>query len=130
MIRVRFLSAGKAAAMLLFLSIMAVLVGYLIFRNKRLGQRADKPELRGKVVAVLNDTRYVHEVGGKVRFTLTSGTDRTFQDGTHELEQVRLESHGVDGTRNDSVVADKAHVSDPADLNKLDAEFMSNVIVQ
>ena len=129
MIRVRFLSAGKAAAMLLFLSITAALVGYLIFRNKRPWQKADRPELRGKVVAVLNDTRYVHEVGGKVRFILTSGADKTFQDGTHELEQVRLESHGVDGTRNDSVVSDRAHVSDPSDLNKLDAEFISNVVV-
>ena len=116
--------------MLLFISITAALIGYLMFQGKRLSPKSDGPKLQGKLVAVLNDTRYVHEVGGKIRFILTSGTDRTFQDGTHELEQVKLESRGVDGTRNDSAVADKAHVSDTTDLNKLDAEFISNVVVR
>ncbi len=130
MIRVRFLPAGKLAALLLFLSITAALVGYLTFRGRRAAQRTDRPKLQDKLVAVLSDTRYAHEVGGKIRFILTSGTDRTYQDGSHELEQVRLESHGVNGNRNDLVVADKARVSDTTDLNKLDAEFTSNVVVQ
>ena len=50
---------------------------------------------QGRVVAVFNNTRYSHEVEGRVRFVLSAGTDRTYEDGTHELEQVRLESYGA-----------------------------------
>src|SRR6185295_5000644 len=72
---------------------------------------------------------YAHQVDGRVRFLLTSGTDKTYEDGTHELEQVRLESYGNDGSRHDLVTSDRAKVSDPSDLQKLDAEFISNVVV-
>ena len=65
-----------------------------------------------------------------MRFILTAGTDKTHQDGTHELEQVQLESFGTDSTRHDLVNADRAAVSDTSDLNKLDAEFIANVVVQ
>jgi LPS export ABC transporter protein LptC/lipopolysaccharide transport protein LptA len=121
---------GKLAALALFLSVAAVLIVYLGLHNKHMESSADRPKLQGRMVAVFNNTRYVHEVEGTVRFVLTAGTDKTYEDGTHELEQVRLESHGVSGDRNDVITADRAKVSDTSDLNKLDAEFISNVVVQ
>ena len=128
--RVRLLSAGKAAALGLFIAIAAALVVYLVFRSKHVQPDPTRPKLQGKVVAVFSNTHYAHEVNGQVRFNITAGTDRTYQDGTHELEQVKLESHGSAGERHDVVTCDRAKVSDPADLAKLDAEFISNVVVQ
>lgn len=128
--RVRLLSAGKAAALGLFIAIAAALVVYLVFRSKHPQPEQIRPKLQGKVVAVFSNTHYSHEVGGQVRFNITAGTDRTYQDGTHELEQVKLESYGSAGERHDVVTCDRAKVSDPADLSKLDAEFISNVVVQ
>lgn len=124
------LSAGKLAAAALFLSILGSLIAYLSIRGKRQDDAAPSPKLQGRVVAVFNNSRYAHEVEGRVRFAITAGVDRTYEDGSHELEHVRLESYGTDGTRNDVVTADRAKVSDPSDLNRLDAEFLSNVVVQ
>ncbi|HLF83728.1 MAG TPA: LPS export ABC transporter periplasmic protein LptC [Blastocatellia bacterium] len=128
--RVRLLSAGRGAALGLFIAIAAALVVYLVFRSKHPQPEQIRPKLQGKVVAVFSNTHYSHEVGGQVRFNITAGTDRTYQDGTHELEQVKLESYGSAGERHDVVTCDRAKVSDPADLSKLDAEFISNVVVQ
>ena len=128
--RVRLLSAGKAAALGLFIAIAAALVVYLVFRIKHVQPDQTRPKLQGKVVAVFSNTHYAHEVNGQVRFNITAGTDKTYQDGTHELEQVKLESYGSAGDRHDVVNCDQAKVSDPADLAKLDAEFISNVVVQ
>ncbi len=130
MFRTKLLSAGKLAALGLFVSIAVALVVYLKVRDNRPHADQSTPKLQGRVVAVFNNTRYAHEVEGQVRFLLTAGVDKTYEDGTHELEQVRLESHGTAGTRKDIVTADRAKVSDPADLNKLDAEFISNVVVE
>ena len=128
--RVRLLSAGRAAALGIFIAIAAALVVYLVFRSKHPQPEQPQPKLQGKVVAVFSNTRYSHEVSGQVRFNITAGTDRTYQDGTHELEQVKLESYGSAGERHDVVTCDRAKVSDPADLSKLDAEFISNVVVE
>src|SRR5713226_1559603 len=128
--RVRMLSAGRAAALGLFITIAAALLVYLVFRNKHIQSDQSRPKLQGKVVAVFTNTHYAHEVDGRVRFNITAGTDKTYQDGTHELEQVRLEAYGTAGDRHDVVTADRAKVSDPAELSKLDAEFLSNVVVQ
>ncbi len=128
--RVRLLSAGRAAALGLFITIAAALVVYLVFRSKHAQPEPTHPKLQGKVVAVFSNTHYSHEINGQVRFNITAGTDRTYQDGTHELEQVKLESYGSAGDRHDVVTCDRAKVSDPADLSKLDAEFISNVVVQ
>ncbi|HWC77052.1 MAG TPA: LPS export ABC transporter periplasmic protein LptC, partial [Blastocatellia bacterium] len=130
MIRVGLITAGKLAALALFCAIAATLVVYLMFRNKTPQPESTTPKLQGRVVAAFNNTRYAHEVDGRVRFVLTAGVDRTYEDGTHELEQVRLESRGSAGDRNDVISADRAKVSDPADLNRLDAEFISNVVLQ
>ena len=130
MIRVKLVSAGRIAALALFITIAAALTVYLVMRNKRVLVETDgRPKLQGKVVAVFTNTRYAHQVEGRVRFLLTSGTDKSYEDGTHELEQVRLESFGADGTRHDVVTSDRAKVSDPSDLQTLDAEFISNVVV-
>src|SRR5882672_8818668 len=128
--RVRLLSAGKAAALGLFIAIAAALVVYLVFRSKHVQPDQTRPKLQGKVVAVFSNTHYAHEINGQVRFNITAGTDRTYQDGTHELDQVKLESYGSAGDRHDVVTCDQAKVSDPADLAKLDAEFIANVVVQ
>src|SRR5947207_213469 len=128
--RIRLLSAGKAAALGLFIAIAAALVVYLVFRSNHVQPDQTRPKLQGKVVAVFSNTHYAHEVNGQVRFNITAGTDRTYQDGTHELDQVKLESYGSAGDRHDVVTCDQAKVSDPADLAKLDAEFISNVVVQ
>jgi len=126
----RLVSAGKAAALGLFITIAAALVVYLVIRGKHIEPDKTRPKLQGKVVAVFSNTHYAHEVNGQVRFNITAGTDRTYQDGTHELEQVKLESYGSGGNRHDTVTCDRAKVSDPSDLSKLDAEFISNVVVQ
>jgi lipopolysaccharide export system protein LptA len=130
MFRVKLLSAGRLAALALFLAVAAALAVYLTTRHKRAGAEQGRPKLQGAVVAVFNNTRYAHEVGGKVRFTMTAGTDKTYADGTHELQQVKLESFGTDGTRHDTVTSDSAKITDPSNLNKLDAEFISNVVVE
>jgi lipopolysaccharide export system protein LptA len=130
MLRVKLLSAGRLVALALFVTIASALAVYLVMRHKRNEPNPERPKLQGQVVAIFNNTRYAHEVEGKVRFILTAGTDKTHQDGTHELEQVQLESFGTDTSRHDLVTADRAAVSDTSDLNKLDAEFISNVVVQ
>ncbi len=114
----------------MFISIAAALAGYLFLRGKPKEPTPERPKLQGRVVAVFSNTRYAHEVEGRVRFALTAGTDRAYEDGTHELEQVRLESYGAVAARRDVVTADRAKVSDPSDLTKLDAEFISNVLVE
>ena len=124
------LSAGRAAALGLFVTIAVALLVYLVFRNKHVQSDQPRPKLQGKVVAVFTNTHYAHEVNGRVRFNITAGTDKTYQDGTHELEQVRLEAYGTTGDRHDVVTSDRAKVSDPAELSNLDAEFVSNVVVQ
>lgn len=114
----------------MFIAIAAALAVYLVIRSQRVAVEPDgRPKLQGKVVAVFTNTRYAHQVDGRVRFLLTSGTDKSYEDGTHELEQVKLESYGSDGARRDVVTSDRAKVSDPSDLQKLDAEFISNVVV-
>jgi lipopolysaccharide export system protein LptA len=128
--RVRLLSAGKAVALALFVTIAVALVVYLVLRSKRVQTDQTRPKLQGRVVAVFSNTHYAHEVNGQVRVSITAGTDRAYEDGTHELEQVKVESYGSKGDRRDAVTADRAKVSDPSDLAKLDAEFISNVVVQ
>ncbi|MEW6211793.1 MAG: LPS export ABC transporter periplasmic protein LptC [Acidobacteriota bacterium] len=130
MLRVRLISAGKLLALALFVSIVVALVSYLAFRKKNPAPPQVSQKLQGPIVAVFNNTRYAHEVDGRIRFVIIASTDRAYGDGSHELEQVRLESHGTDGTRNDVVTADRAKVSNPANLNTLDAEFISNVVIQ
>lgn len=130
MLRVKLLSASRLAALALFVTIAVALAVYLVMRHKREEPKPVSKILEGKVVAVFNNTRYAHEVEGKVRFVLTAGTDKTYENGAHELEQVKLESFGTDATRHDVVTSDRANVSDTSDLNKLDAEFLSNVVVQ
>jgi lipopolysaccharide export system protein LptA len=129
MLRVKFISAGRLAALALFISIAVALAGYFFFRSKQPSNQQGERKLQGRVVAEFTNTRYAHEVEGRIRFLLTAGVDRTYEDGSHELEQVRLESRGTDGNRNDVLTADRAQVSDPADLEKLDAEFISNVVI-
>lgn len=128
MARIGISFAGKLVALSLFVAIVSVLAVYLGLRGKGPGETSYRPKLESKVVAVFNNARYAHESAGRVRFVLTAGTDKTYQDSTHELEQVRLESYGQDG-RVDLVTADRAHISDTSDLNRLDAEFSSNVVV-
>ncbi|HKV37952.1 MAG TPA: LPS export ABC transporter periplasmic protein LptC, partial [Blastocatellia bacterium] len=122
------LSAGKVLALALFIAIAGALVVYLAHHRNRPSQGKDRPRLQGRI-AIFNNTRYVHEVQGRVRFVLTAAVDNSYEDGTHELEHVRLESHGTDGTRDDIVTADRAKISNTADLDKLQAEFLSNVSV-
>ncbi len=130
MFRVKLVSASKLIALGLFLAVLTALSVYFIKRPKKAEPLEIPKKLDGPVVAIFNNTRYAHEVEGVTRFVITAGVDKTYADGTHELEQVRLESHGTDGTRNDVLTADRAKVSDPADLNKLDAEFLDNVVIQ
>lgn len=129
MIRVKLLSAGRLAALALFVTIATALVVYLVIRNKRVEPPAQHPKLQGRVVAVFNNTHYAHEVEGRVRFVMTAGVDKAYEDGSHELEQVKLESFGTEGDRHDIVTANSAKISDPSNLDKLDAEFIQNVIV-
>ena len=117
-------------ALALFVAIAVALAVYLVMRHKRNEAKTDRPILQGKIVAVFNNTHYAHEVEGKVRFVLTAGTDKTYENGGHELEQVQLESFGADGNRHDFVTSERANVSDTSDLNKLVGEFITNVVVR
>jgi lipopolysaccharide export system protein LptA len=130
MFRVKLLSAGRLASLALFIAIAAALAIYLTTRNRKAEGDEGRPKLQGRVVAIFNNTRYAHEVEGRIRFVLTAGTDKTYEDGTHELEQVKLESFGADGARHDTITSDSAQVSDTSNLGKLDAEFINNVVVQ
>ncbi|HYL99197.1 MAG TPA: LPS export ABC transporter periplasmic protein LptC, partial [Blastocatellia bacterium] len=124
----RLQSLVKLIAAMLFVAIVSALGVYISHLRKRILEN-EKPGLRPKVTQLLSNVRYSHEVGGVVRFVLTAGVDRAYEDGSHELEQVKLESHGTDGSRDDTVTADKAKVSNTADTDNLTAEFTSNVNV-
>jgi lipopolysaccharide export system protein LptA len=128
--RIKLLPAGRIAALALFVSVALALAGYLFLRQRRVDREQPRPKLQGQVVAVFSNTRYAHEVQGQVRFILTSAIDRSYSDGSHELEGVKLESFGRNNDRHDVVTANQARVSNPSDLEKLDAEFISNVVVQ
>src|SRR5262249_4363899 len=103
MFRMKLISAGRLAALALFIAITAALVVYLMHRTRRADTSANHPILEGQIVAVFHNTRYAHEVDGHVRFVMTAGVDKTYQNGNHELEQVKLDSFGKDGTRHDVV---------------------------
>jgi lipopolysaccharide export system protein LptA len=126
MVRGKLLSAGKLLALALLVSILAALVVYMA-RTRRVLFSEKKPQLQKGKVGVAYNTHYAYESGGRVRFKLEAGVDTSFEDGTHELEQVKLSSNGVKGDRNDVVTADRAKISDTSDLNRLDTEFISNV---
>src|SRR5215467_8412692 len=128
MLRGKVLSAAKLLALALLVSIVAALAIYLA-RTRRVITGDSKGQLQKGKVGVAYNTHYVYEAGGRVRFKLEAGVDTSYDDGTHELERVRLESNGVKGDRTDIVTADRAKISDTSDLNRLDAEFISNVRV-
>ncbi len=127
---VRLVSIGKVLTLVVFLTVAVALGVYFVKKRKPIDNARSEPILQGPIVAVFNNTRYAHEVGGLVKFVLTAEVDKAYANGAHELEKVKLESFGNDGTRKDSLTADKAAVSDTSDLNTLNAEFTSNVIVQ
>lgn len=127
---IRFVSVGKTLALVIFVAVAVALAVYLVKKRKPMEMGEIPPKLQGRMVAVFNNTRYAHEQDGKVKFVLTAGVDKAYSDGTHELEQVKLESFGKDGDRADAITADRAQVSDTANLNTLDAEFIANVIVR
>jgi LPS export ABC transporter protein LptC/lipopolysaccharide transport protein LptA len=128
--KVRFVSVGKIIAVVIFITVALALSVYLIKRRKPVDNGPYETKLQGPIVAIFNNTRYAHESDGRVRFVLTAGVDKAHANGAHELEQVRLESYGAEGNRNDSISADRAEVSDTSNLNALDADFFSNVVVQ
>src|SRR5262245_33155726 len=129
MVRGKLLSTGKLLALALLISIVAALVVYLA-RTRRFLHGETQPQLQKGKVGVAYNTHYAYEAGGRVRFKLEAGVDTSFEDGTHELERVRLESNGVKGDRNDIVTADRAKISDTSDLNRLTTEFITNVRVE
>ena len=58
MIRVKLVSAGRIAALALFIAIAAALAVYLVIRSQRVTVEPDgRPKLQGKVVAVRGDGR-------------------------------------------------------------------------
>ena len=126
----KFVSLGKVLALVVFVAVALALGVYLVKKRRPMEMGEIKPKLDGRMVAVFNNTRYAHEQDGKVKFVLTAAVDKAYEDGTHELEQVKLESFGAEGNRNDSITADRAEVSDTANLTTLDAEFFSNVVVK
>ncbi|MEW6126088.1 MAG: LPS export ABC transporter periplasmic protein LptC [Acidobacteriota bacterium] len=127
--KIRLVSVGKVIALVVFITVAVALGVYFVKKRKPLDLPATPKILEGEIVAVFNNTRYAHEVGGKVRFVLTAEVDKAYTNGAHELEKVKLESFGNEGTRNDTVTADRAEVSDTANLNALEAKFISNVVV-
>jgi LPS export ABC transporter protein LptC/lipopolysaccharide transport protein LptA len=123
----RLLSVGKLLTILLFAFIVAATGLYLLHHFKRHQAGSDPARLDNKQVAIFTDTHYTHESNGHLRFILSAGTDVSYEDGTHQLEKVKLESHGVDGTRDDVVTADHGVVTNTSDMEKLTAEFTGNV---
>jgi LPS export ABC transporter protein LptC/lipopolysaccharide transport protein LptA len=128
--KLKLVSAGKIIAILVFVSVAVALGVYLVKKPRPIDDRPTEQKLGGTIVAIFNNTRYAHETDGRVKFVLTAKVDKAYSNGAHELEEVRLESFGAEGKRSDTVTADKAQVSDTANLTTLDAEFFSNVVVQ
>jgi LPS export ABC transporter protein LptC/lipopolysaccharide transport protein LptA len=128
--KIRFVSVGKIIAILVFLSVAVSLGVYLVKKRAPRNDHPTEQKLGGTIVAIFNNTRYAHETDGRVKFVLTAKVDKAYSNGAHELEEVKLESYGAEGKRNDTVTADKAQVSDTSNLTTLDAEFFSNVVVQ
>jgi LPS export ABC transporter protein LptC/lipopolysaccharide transport protein LptA len=128
--KIRFVSLGKIITIVVFLSVAVALGIYLVKKRIPIDNAPIDPKLKGQIVAIFNNTRYAHETEGRVKFVLTAGVDKAYSDGTHELEQVHLESYGAQGNRTDTVTADQAKVSNTSNLTTLDAEFISNVVVQ
>jgi lipopolysaccharide transport protein LptA/LPS export ABC transporter protein LptC len=128
--RIKFVSVGKIIAIVVFLSVAVSLGVYLMKKRAPRDDHPTEQKLGGTIVAIFNNTRYAHEVDGRVKFVLTAKVDKAYSNGAHELEEVKLESYGAEGTRNDTVTADKAQVTDTSNLTTLDAEFISNVVVQ
>ncbi len=128
--KIKFVSVGKVIAILVFVSVAVALGIYLVKKRIPIDNSPIKNRLDGTIVAIFNNTRYAHETDGRVKFILTAGVDKAYSNGNHELEQVHLESFGAEGDRVDSVTADKARVSDTANLTTLDAEFIDNVLVR
>ena len=126
----KFVSFGKVLALVVFVSVAVALGVYLVKKRKPMEMGEIKPKLDGKMVAVFNNTRYAHEQDGKIKFVLTAAVDKAYENGAHELEQVKLESFGAEGDRADSISADRAEVSDTSNLTALDAEFFANVVVK
>src|ERR1700750_2194830 len=110
--RIKFVSVGKIIAVLVFLSVAIALGVYLVKKRPPRNDNTADQKLGGTIVAIFNNTRYAHEVDGRVKFVLTAKVDKAYSNGAHELEEVKLESYGSEGKRNDTVVADKAQVSD------------------
>jgi len=129
-VKVKAVSVGKILAVVVFLAVAIALGISLLKKRKPIDTNPVPTKLSGQVVAVFNNTRYAHEADGRVQFVLTAGVDKAYANGAHELEQVKLESFGKEGTRHDIVTADRAEVSDTADLHSLDVDFKSNVVVQ
>jgi lipopolysaccharide transport protein LptA/LPS export ABC transporter protein LptC len=130
MLRTRLLSVGKLLTLVLFGFIVVASVVYLVHHFKKPRGGPEGSQLQSDIVGIFHNTTYKHESNGHIRFVLTAGTDTSYRNGTHELETVRLESNGVDGTRHDVVTADHGKVINTSDLDKLEAEFKSNVKVE
>lgn len=128
--KIRFVSLGKIIAIVVFITVAVALGIYLVKKRIPIDNSPIKNRLDGTIVAIFNNTRYAHETDGQVKFVLTAGVDKAYSNGNHELEQVHLESFGAEGNRSDTITADQARVSDTANLTTLDAEFISNVVVQ
>lgn len=126
----KLVSVGKILALVVFVAVAIALGVYLVKKRNPMDLGETTPKLQGRMVAVFNNTRYAHEQDGKVKFVLTAGVDRAYENGAHELEQVKLESFGAEGDRTDSISADRAEVSDTSNLTALDAEFITNVVVK
>ena len=79
----RFVSAGKILALVIFVTVAVALGVYLVKKRKPMEMGEVKPLLDGRIVAIFHNTRYAHEQDGKVKFVLTAGVDKAYENGGH-----------------------------------------------
>lgn len=99
MLRARLPIIAKFLALILFLSIAALLGTQLFSRlnpNKVIKPNS-KPKLDPVVTMEFNDFRYVHYENGHTRHILTAKKDKVFSDAHHELDDVNLELYDDKG---------------------------------
>ena len=109
----------------------AILVGCGAMAKGWLKAVAETPALRSGIEVVgLVDVNLAAADGLKEEFGLVATTGTDLEAMLTTLKPDVIFDVVIPGARHDVVTADKAKISDPSNLVKLEAEFIDNVIVQ
>ncbi len=110
MFREKIPTIGRIASLLLLVGAIVVIVGAFIRARKQphpTGFVKDAPVLKGKVVSILENSKYIMTENGRETWRLLAAKDIAYEDGRHELEKVDLTAFGVEQGRSVRIVADR-----------------------